>query len=261
MARLFIIIPLLLIFVSCVGQEDHPSTPQISEEASQKVSNEIDSFYLINKGNDLVSESKGSVSNGELINGKLIPFNGTNFQYFDTASYLGERAFLNDKVLAAVIETYDSLALRHPERTFRIMECSNKHGGKISPHRTHQNGLSIDFMVPVSKHGAPSYELDDLGASHYLLSFDDQGRFEEDPALQIDFDLISEHIVVLQEVAEKHGLQIEKVIFKMELKDELYASKYGAEIQNKGIYITRNLSPLINSLHDDHYHIDFKPVD
>lgn len=258
MARLLLIISLLLIFISCRGQEQPRSIYDKEEPMVQTVISKVDSFYVLNKGNELISESKGTVSNGELINGKLVPFSGNNFNYFDTSSYLGERAFLNDKVLATVIETYDSLAARHPDRMFTIMECSNKHGGKITPHRTHQNGLSIDFMVPIKKNGAACYELDQKGASHYLLSFDDEGRYVDDPELQIDFDLTGEHIVLLQTIAEKNGLQIEKVILKMELKDELYESEYGDEIQKKGIYVTRNLSPLINSLHDDHYHIDFK---
>lgn len=40
-------------------------------------------FYEENKGNNLKSEMIGTVQGGSLINGKLIPFYGSNFQYFD----------------------------------------------------------------------------------------------------------------------------------------------------------------------------------
>lgn len=140
------------------------------------------------------------------------------------------------------------------------MECSLQEGGQLPPHRTHQNGLSIDFMTPLIKNNQPYYKLDDMGFSHYLLGFDNNGKYAKDTSITIDFDLIAHHILLLQKHASKNGLRIKKVIFKMELKDELFDSFYGKRLKQSGIYITKHLTPFINSLHDDHYHIDFELI-
>lgn len=53
-------------------------------------------------------------------------------------------------------------------------------------------------------------------------------------------------------------MKIGKVIIKLELKDELFASIYGKELLSNGIYFAQKLTPLINGVHDEHYHVDFE---
>lgn len=220
--------------------------------------NKIEKYYQENKGDNRPSRSTGTVSNGTLQNGKLIPFEGNNYQYFDTSSYLNDRAFVSDKVKKVLLDTYKELEREVPGRKFYIMECSDKNGGKIFPHRTHQNGLSVDFMVPLVKNGKAYYGLDNLGAVHYWLDFDKGGKYSKDKTISIDFDLVAQHILLLEGNARKNGLKISKVIIKTDLKDELFASKYGQKLKESNVYIVKSLTPLINSLHDDHYHIDFE---
>ena len=43
-------------------------------------------------------------------------------------------------------------------------------------------------MMPLQKNNEPFTELDQLGASHYLLDFDQNGRWSNDTAVHIDFD-------------------------------------------------------------------------
>lgn len=242
----------LFTITSCSAQQK-PTKQEVKSDA-------IAAYLLKYTENDAPSISKGTVSNGTLVNGKLMPFSGANFIYFDTASYTGSRAFVNDRVRTAVINTYKRLEELTPERHFCIMECSHEQGGKLSPHRTHQNGLSIDFMTPLLQNGLPYYALDNLGAQHYLLDFDSEGKYTKDPSVSIDFNTMALHILILSEEAQKVGLKIEKVILKMELKDELYASENGKKLLKSDVYITKSLTPIINSLHDDHYHIDFELV-
>ena len=115
-------------------------------------------------------------------------------------------------------------------------------------------------MMPKLKNRKPDYSLDTLGRMHYLLEFDDDGRYEEDSSITIDFDLIAEHLLILDDEARKRGSKIEKVIIKVEYKDELYNTPNGKKLKERGIYVVRGLSSLINRLHDDHYHVDFKKV-
>ena len=225
-------------------KEEHPLTP-------------VEKYYHLHANDSLESTSIGSVSNGKIENATLIPFQGSNYAYFDKTSYMGGRAFTHSTVAKITIATYASLKAQGVDRFFKVMEFSRKEGGKMLPHRTHQNGLSVDYMMPLQKDNKPYYELDKKGATHYLLAFDKEGRYSEDPTISIDFDMAARHILELDKQAQKHGMRIHKVIFNTHLKDELFATPYGKKLQQSNIYITRNLSKLINDLHDDHYHVDF----
>lgn len=258
MKKLFLLFVLFSISISFT-QQDYKSVLD-SLKATDTLVNaiEIEAYYQKNKGNNLPSQSIGAVSKGQLKNGKLIPYKGKNYTYFDTQSYLNGRAYLNGKVLQALLKAYEKFETLLPERMFCIMECSNQDGGKLFPHRTHQNGLSIDFMMPLIQDGKPYYGLDSLGADHYFLEFDKAGKYIEDPSISIDFNLVAQHILILNKVAKLLKVSITKVIINTDLKDELFATFYGKVLTISGIYVVQKLSPLINSLHDDHYHIDFE---
>lgn len=239
-------------------------SPKAEKELIQKPEIELkDStsieIYQSRHANSGESSSMGKVSNGSLENGYLVPFQGKNFKYFDTTSYLAGRAFVNSRVYNTILAAYDSLS-KVSSVYFGLMECSNEHGGKLYPHRTHQNGLSCDFMSPLLKNGKTTTELNNLGADHYFMTFNKEGVYSEDPAVSIDFNSIAQHLLILKTLAPNFGLRIDKVILKLELKDELFATKYGRELQKSGIYFATSLSHLINELHDDHYHVDFEPV-
>lgn len=252
----------ILFLGSCRGQNNHNSTdtkpPQPAESA--KSISKVDQYYIDHAQDSIPSKSIGSVSKGALEHPNLLPFSGPNYTYFDTNSYLGGRAFMHSTVAEIVSNTYNELLHQNPTRQYRLMECSNEHGGKIYPHRTHQNGLSVDFMMPLQRNNSPYYDLDDIGGPHYVLDFDKEGRYTKDSTISIDFNVAAEHILLLEQEARKKGFRIKKVIFNTDLKDELFASPNGERLKNSGIYITRNLEPVINLLHDDHYHIDFQPV-
>ncbi len=244
MSKLFQLL-LLLCFCNSVFGQNHSS-------------DRIKVYLSGNKENSTPSTSTGTVSGGTLVNGKLFPFQGTNYQYFDTSSYINNRAFLNDKIRTVVISSYKQLEKEIPDRKFFIMECSNKNGGKIFPHRTHQNGLSIDFMMPLIKGNKAFYGLDTIGASHYWLDFDNEGKYSGDKGISIDFDLVAMQILSLETQARNNGYKIQKVIIKTEFKNLIFATPYGKKLKQSNIYLVNSLTPLINSLHDDHFHIDFE---
>lgn len=243
-----IIIP----FISCTAQiEDKKSVPNIENDR-------VTDFYKAHLNESLPSKSKGSVSNGSIENAWLLPFSGVNYCYFDTSSYLNRRAFSTEQTINAVVNSYE--ALQDVDRTFYVMELSNEHGGKMFPHRTHQNGLSVDLMVPLLKDNKPYTDLDQDGLAHYILEFNKKGQLTRDTTIHIDFDIVARHILALEKSANEQGLKIQKVIINTDLKDELFSTPYGKELKKSGIYIVRNLEKLINDLHDDHYHVDFEKI-
>ena len=251
-------LPITLFILSCNAQ----SAPEIKSEVNTentdttKAISAVEQLYRAYENRSEESISMGKVNEGSLKNGYPVPFSGKNFCYFDTTSYLNKRGFVNGRVKSVLIQTYDSLD-KCSNVYFGLMECSNEEGGKIWPHRTHQNGLSCDFMMPLLKNGQSSTELNNLGANHYLMDFNDDGIYDENADFSIDFNTMALHLLVLQEMAKKNHLAIDKVILKISLKDNLFATPNGKKLKESGIYFATNLSPLIDNLHDDHYHVDF----
>ena len=215
-------------------------------------------YMQLNAVDDTISASIGTVGNGELKHGKLMPYKGNNFVYFDKESYLAGRGFIHSTLRNAILSGFDSLETVLPSRYFTIMECSNKEGGEMFPHKTHQNGLSIDFMMPLLKNDKPYLGLDSIGAQHYALDFDDNGNYSKDASIQIDFNTVAQQILIMDYFARQNGLNISKVIIKIEFKEELFATYYGKILKKSGIYVVQGLSPLINALHDEHFHLDFE---
>lgn len=204
------------------------------------------------------SISKGSVKNGSLKNGRRFPYKGPNYKYFSPLSFaLFNRAWVHSQVLDISLEAYKECITTCPDRKFLIMECSRKKGGKMWPHRTHQNGTSIDFGTPLIKNGKP-YHLDhSLGIFHYALKFDKQGRLSTNKKVRIDFETMAKHILALDKAARKRGMYIKKVLLKINLKDDFYKTESGKKVKAKGIYFAKYLTPKVDNVHDDHYHIDF----
>lgn len=221
----------------------------------------IPSFSQITHKNQGKSVSIGEVNKGAIENAYQLPRKGKNFKYFSLFSYyvLG-RAYVNSAVYHAVLESYSELYKSHPEKYFRIMECSRKHGGSMRPHRTHQNGLSVDFSTPLIKNGKQTTFYNKVGIFHYALNFNNKGQLKINRKVSVDFDLMAEHILLLDIAARKHGYKISKVIFKLELKDALFATENGKKLKAKGIYFAQRLTPVINKLHDEHYHVDFEKI-
>jgi len=208
------------------------------------------------------SKSIGSVGNGKLENAHLLPYRGANFRYFSLLSYyLFDNAYTHSRVSQTILEAYQECEQTCEGTLFRLMELSHKTGGKMRLHRTHQNGLSADFMVP-KKRGKRQVRLYDiLGIWHYLLDFTDAGKLTFDQTVEIDFETIGKHILALDKAARNNGLRIKKVLLKIELKDEFYKTESGQKVKQKGIYLAKSMSGWTNRVHDDHYHVDFEFID
>ena len=204
------------------------------------------------------SIAKGKVNNGELINGRRFPYKGENYKYFSPLSFTCfNRAWVHSKVIEATLAAYKTCDSTCPNTTFLLMECSKKHGGRMRPHRTHQNGTSIDFGTPMLRNGKPYNFHHSFGVFHYAMKFDDNGISAINKNISIDFETMGKHILALDNAARKHGLYVKKVIFKIDLKDNLYQTKSGQEVKKRKIYFAKKLSKTIDIVHDDHYHVDF----
>ena len=209
--------------------------------------------------NEGVSKSIGTTGNGALGNAYLIDNNTPNSKYFSWVSYfLMGNCYVNSKLYYTMLDSYRECENTCKGIKFKVMECSGKKGGNILLHRTHQNGMSADFMVSKIRNGKQVRFYDRLGLLHYLLDFDSSGRLILDQKVSIDFDTMGKHIIALDNAARKNGLKISKVILKIDLKDDLFTTDAGKEIQSRGIYFAKSLPEKVDLMHDDHYHVDFE---
>jgi len=211
-----------------------------------------------NKGE---SESIGKVSNGKIINAYKLPRKGNNFKYYSFFSYyvIG-RCYIHSGIHKTILDSYSILEKENPNYSYRIMDCSKRKGGRPFPHRTHQNGTSVDFMTPLVKNGKQTTFFDKISVFRYLMKFDSKGKSRINKKVEIDFESVAQHILILDKAARNHGFKIRKVILETNLKDELFATKYGAKLKNSNIYFVKSLPKVIDELHDDHYHIDFVKI-
>jgi len=194
----------------------------------------------------------GTTSAGRLDGGVQLPSNGRNFGSYSSLGNTLGRTYVHQHVRDAVVDAYAAVYQSMPAKRFVYGETGLAGGGKFAPHRTHQNGTSVDFMVPVMDRqgrtaSLPTNALNKFG---YALEFDAKGELDH---LRIDFDALGEHLYQLAEAAKTHGAPIRRVIFQKELVTRLYQTRRGDYLRKSVVFM--KATPWIR--HDEHYHVDF----
>ena len=198
------------------------------------------------------SQCFGTVSKGRIENSVSLPADGTNFSSYSSLAASIGRTHVHSKVSQILLAAYAALAKELPTTRFVYGETGWPSGGRIRPHRTHQNGLSVDFFVPVKNSSGHSVPLP-TGPTNkfgYDIEFDPGARFGE---YEIDFVAIAEHIYQLDVAAKSRKAGLALVIF-----DNAYLSKLLET--PRGSYLRQNINfmkgkPWVR--HDEHYHVDF----
>lgn len=218
------------------------------------------------------SVCRGSTSHGALEGAAPMPLWGPNYRTYCYACALALRTYGHELAIAASVDAYDALARSHPETRFVFGEIGFPWGGPFYPHRTHQNGLSVDYMTPLENgRELPTHALNRFGfdvefsTDGALLGRDDKPRHVGVAGLQehgrIDFDAMAAHLLALDEAARKRGGRVRRVFFAPDLQDELFASGHGGALRPRLRFNERQSWVR----HDDHYHVDFdfpcKPLD
>lgn len=194
----------------------------------------------------------GTVANGRIDDAVQLPEKGGNFEAYSSLGVSLGRTFVHSEVAAIVERAYAEAARNVPDVRFVYGETGWKGGQRIRPHRTHQNGLSVDFMVPVRDMSGKSVPLPTSVTNKfgYDIDFDRYGKYKD---LTIDFEAISEHLFQLQQAATARGFSLALVIFDEPYLPKLFATKRGPAI--KATLPFMKGKPWIR--HDEHYHVDF----
>lgn len=195
----------------------------------------------------------GTTSNGRLENGWKLPIAGENFATHWTTGRILGRSFVHSAVHPVILDAYTELRKSMPDTVFVYGETGWKNGGQFKPHKTHRNGLSVDFMVPLLDEDGTSVPIPSnaLNKWGYDLEFDLSGKLA---TLQIDAIAMAEHIFQLHAAARKHGIGIWRVIFDPELQPLLEASPRWPFLRDNVEFSTRRSWVR----HDQHYHVDFE---
>lgn len=194
----------------------------------------------------------GTVSQGRIENSVALPSSGPNFSAYSSLGARLGRTHVHSAVRDVVVAAYAALERSAPGIAFVYGETGWPSGGRIRPHRTHQNGTSVDFFVPVRDKSGRSVPLP-TGVTNrygYDIEFDQAGRFGD---YTIDFEALAEHLYQLHVAAQARGIGIALVIFDPVLLPTLFATKRGPLLRRdlpfmKGAAWVR---------HDEHYHVDF----
>ena len=198
------------------------------------------------------SQCVGTVGNGRIKGSVKLPATGSNFSVYSAAGAAAGRTHVHSKVAEIIGAAYATLAVTHPQLTYVYGETGWPSGGRIRPHRTHQNGLSVDFFVPVRDQSGRSVPLP-TGLTNrfgYDIEFDANARYG---AYAIDFPAIAEHLYQLHVAAKARGVGIALVIFDPPFIPKLFATA-------RGPYLQENLTFMKGRAwvrHDEHYHVDF----
>jgi len=187
-----------------------------------------------------------------------LPFSGTNFHANSLPGYGVGRYYLKGKTAATVMSAYAELAGSHPQVQYVYGEMGWNGGGRFRPHRTHRQGMSVDFMTPV-------YTVDDAGNRMpavlpmnvanlwgYHIRLDAQGRFD---FYRLDAGAMIAHLAALREAGAKYGIRIKQVIFDPPLLQLLRADAGFPALNGVPFMARQAWFP-----HDGHYHVDFEAV-
>lgn len=195
----------------------------------------------------------GTTSRGRLENGVRLPARGDNFVSYGTLPELAGRTYVHSTVRDVIVDAYRMLEKDQPEKVFKFAETGFREGGEFKPHKTHRNGLSVDFIVPVMDSSGTSVLLptNPFNKYGYSVEFDGRGLWEK---YRIDFDAMGAHIVALHRASKKQGVGLWQVIFDPMLQKYLFDTRHG-EYLKKNVRFSKKPSWV---RHDEHYHVDFK---
>lgn len=199
------------------------------------------------------SQCYGSVSRGRIERSVKLPRTGDNFAAYSTLAASVGRTYVHSKVEQIMVTAYASLATLRPQTVYVYGETGLASGGPFQPHRTHQNGTSVDFFVPVKNAQGTSVPLPTgiMNRLGYDVEFDDHAQHKE---YSIDFEAMADHLYALDQAAKAQGSGIALVIFEPAYWPQLWATRRGPYLQRQLTFMKKK--PWVR--HDEHYHIDFK---
>jgi penicillin-insensitive murein endopeptidase len=196
------------------------------------------------------SVSHGTAADGRLEHGKRLPSAGPNFRTYSRLGSLLGRTAVHERVRAALLDAFAALEASHPQKRFVYGETGWPSGGRIRPHVTHRNGLSVDLMVPVMDAEGRSVPLPTRPWAlwGYRLELDRAGALGD---LRTDYEALAALLRALDAAARTNGLRVRHVIYDEPLQPRLFAADPGLRDALRFSTVPAWVR------HDEHVHVDF----
>lgn len=198
------------------------------------------------------SISYGTAHDGWLQHGVSLPLRGKNFVPCSYLLNIAGRNYVHSTVRDIVLDAYRTMETVRPGYCFKYGETGWPTGGKIKPHKSHRNGTSVDFSVPVTSASGKPAMLPTHLFNHFGYNIDIDASYSY-RGYRIDFETAAEHLVALHQAALARDMDIAQVIFDFDMQAELLKTSRGAYIREH-IRFKKEASSV---RHDDHYHVDF----
>ncbi len=177
-----------------------------------------------------------------------MPVSGENFSSYCLPCIAALRTYAREPVIKTVVAAYGAMADSHRETRFLYGEIGFPDGGRFRPHRTHREGLSVDFMVPLGD--GKVMKTNALNRYGYDAEFSrEQGAGKDG---NIDFNALAAFISALEKQAKIHGGKIRRIFFAPDLQPRLLEQ---APDNVRAIRFNKKQSWV---RHDDHIHVDFE---
>jgi penicillin-insensitive murein DD-endopeptidase len=198
------------------------------------------------------SQCYGTTADGHLDNGWQLPSSGKNFEAYSSLGVLAGRNYVHSQVYQTLLAAYKTLETTAPDRFFIYGETGYEQGGRFKPHKTHTNGLSVDFFVPVlnEKQEPAKLPISPFNKLGYNIEFDKQAKYNN---LTIDFEAIAKHLHALKQAADAQKVGINLVIFDNDFQTKLFQTPSGKSLPELIRFSVKK--PWVR--HDEHYHVDF----
>jgi penicillin-insensitive murein endopeptidase len=195
----------------------------------------------------------GTTASGRLEDGHVIPPWGQGYVAYSFIGAVLGRQYVDGRVRDALTAALAVRAAAEPGRTFVVGETGWPHGGRFRPHRSHQNGRSVDVFMPVeTQRGNPQmlgiWPWNKFG---YGFEFDEAGRLGD---LRISFESVAALLIELDHQAHERGLAIQKVFIAPEYVPHLLATPSGHHLGALEMVLSRRPAWV---RHDEHFHVDF----
>lgn len=195
----------------------------------------------------------GTTQDGRLENGWQLPSFSKNYEAYSSLGVITGRNYVHSKVYEVIVAAYKILESTAPDAVFVYGESGFKEGGRFKPHKTHTNGLSVDFFVPVVNQEGVSVKLPIslLNKFGYNIEFNQSAQYKN---LSINFEAMAKHLVAIKQAADAKGVGINVVIFDNSFQQKLFSTPTGKALPELMRFSVKK--PWVR--HDEHYHIDFE---
>jgi len=194
----------------------------------------------------------GRVDGGRLENSVSLPREGPNFVRMAQGPISAGRVFVHSTAYDVLLDAYAALSINRPKIRWVYGETGLAQGGPMPPHKTHQNGLSVDLFVPVLDKEGNSVQFPNRADNGYGYQVD-FNAVGQNATHSIDFEALGDLLYHLHKAADKRGSGLSLVVFQRELRPQLFETTRG-----KWLKETIPFPAWDDSVrHDDHIHVDF----